>query len=166
MSERCIQDVAVPLEILQELLGLPGPPVGASFSSTRNTLYLRVPATDKYTRCFSAKVRDVTKGGATVELYRFTLDPTSPSQRGQSIPATDYFPQTMGELTFSTEKSYEHKPNPEYADVSTDPAWLTEKLALPEGAIDQVVVNEDMVFYHDKVQGVWVSFPARNLPCR
>jgi len=165
MGERTICDLAVPLELIQEVLGLPTKPVGASYSPQHNTLYLRIPSLDKYTKCYSAKVVQVEDTGATIEMMRFTLDPPEPTYRGERVPTTEYIPSSMGELHITTDRTPEHAPAEEFKWVPTDPVVFNELVGAPTGTFDRVVVNGILIHAHDVKQNVWLTYPARNLPC-
>ena len=165
MGERAICDLAVPLELIQEVLGLPTKPVGASYSPQHNTLYLRIPSLDKYTKCYSSKVVEVEETGATIEMMRFTLDPPEPTFRGERVPTTEYIPTSMGTLHITTDNTPQHCPAEEFQWIPTDPDKFNGLVGAPEGTFDEVVVSGIMVYAHDVKNNVWLTYPARYLSC-
>jgi len=68
----CI-DIAIPYELISQLLGLPADIKAAYHSQKTNTLYLRVSQQDVHNPCFAATVGEPEKGSLTITIHRVNV---------------------------------------------------------------------------------------------
>lgn len=161
---RTIRDIAIPLEQIAEWAGLDVVPVGGSFSSNSNVLYLRIPAEPTYKQVFSTRVVKKSGHSLEVELFRLSIPPAEKTSRGAQIPTYKYEPNTLGTFTITTGDLPPYDPSEGFDWIPTDPRVLEELMGAAPDSIEAVSVNGVMVYMRLKEDDAIITFPARNLP--
>lgn len=164
---RTVRDVAVPLELIGELLGLPAQAVGASFSPTSNTLYIRIPITgDDTAEVFSARVRKTTSSKLEVDLMRQALRRARETNPGEAMDTIKYLPDMLGTITVTNNSLPPHLPANEFKDFPTEPAEVEKLLGFEPGTIKECAVNGVMLSFRKEGEDHITQIPVRMVACQ